>query len=1259
MVPPKLTTQLPKSEVKVEEKIVKAEDVDEHIEKIQDLQSFNDDEDVKGFNCELKTNFNCVHDLNVYDLDNGLILWMIIKNQIKFSIANKEAIFITIENLRVVDKEHTTRCFSSWVNRWEYGRRVKKYEGFRVDVKRKSIKDKVCHEKVFEVIEALDIENSRTSSFQVRGIHVDETKVNTAWDWCSPKTLPEVRNNKVADALSRKTTLLVSISNEVVGFDSIKELYASDEDFRNIWMEFKTKQHRGEFILLDGYLFKGIHLCIPKTSLRSQLIMDVHTGGLSAHLGRDKTIASVESRFYWPQLKRDVGAFLKRCVGVDSVFVVDDMFSKMAHFIPYKKTSDAIHIARLFFQKVVHFHEVPKFNTSDWVIVNCTLGNMICCLCGEKPKLWDVSLTQSGFAYNSAVHSSTGFSSFEVVYKTSSRNVVDLVDLPGKKNVQANRMVEEFQATHEVMRANITEANAKYRIAADKHRQKKLFQVGDEGGRGVKEKDLNRNMIDTTSCIGLSTKSDDTMNEDTPVVVAFVVKEVITPSVVDMTLEKEKRGSLDDTTVLRSFPPLHTQVTTLAGNAPGKSSYANVTSKPSGKKLNIRTLFTPGGNRIDLVVSVESIRAISDRFANTTYGFFLGKQLAYHVVANYVRNTWRKYGLARSMFSSSTGLFSFQFSSMKGLDAMLENVTAFSDDGLSTIATKLGTPLMLDSYTSDMCMQTWGRSIYARVIIELRADVELKDNIVVAMPRIKGKGHYLCNVRIEYERKPPRYASCKALDIFMRNVRRIHVLSTTSSSGNKKNGDEPTIEVSNSNPFDVLNLVDNDVEFDEVASVDNDMARSMAYERGFDTQSLLEQWRDSYGNGDYDDDPYDDDMPDDVVFRIHYNGVFKYDLLRYEQFRVIEMQACSETLNPSSTLKIFRGALPQSKVMTLTYQDHSPRERSGLGTMKHTKPETQVSLNKNVLGHVTVSDTEIVKGGAFVESSQSNESSIGVNCTTCGSSVHSTTDHNDFDHFKKSEKIQATKAKEPTKGGFTRETNQAYYLCRVTSGNPFGTWTVDAQGQGTLFNANKEIVLIAPRRNDVYVLEISSLTPNGVCFFAKSSESVNCLWHKRLSHLNFKSINKLAKRNKVLGHIPLLLKVGKNGAIRIFCPLILIMIHVFKRMSNSDLPEWKTKSKVYEESLQALRVVSSLTMFDRLTKALLLKKQAPSMASLKESHLIAVKRIFRYLKCTSSLGLWYPKCSGFDLKGYSDSDYAGCNMDKKAPQAPAKYLEAN
>ncbi|GJT89212.1 hypothetical protein Tco_1070929 [Tanacetum coccineum] len=60
----------------------------------------------------------------------------------------------------------------------------------------------------------------------------------------------------------------------------------------------------------------------------------------------------------------------------------------------------------------------------------------------------------------------------------------------------------------------------------------------------------------------------------------------------------------------------------------------------------------------------------------------------------------------------------------------------------------------------------------------------------------------------------------------------------------------------------------------------------------------------------------------------------------------------------------------------------------------------------------------------------------------------------------------------------------------------------------------------------------------------------------------------------------------------------------------------------------------------------------------KESHLTAVKRILRYLKGTPTLGLYYLKCSGFDLKGYSDSDYACCNMDRKSTSAEAKYVAA-
>ncbi|GKF05394.1 putative ribonuclease H-like domain-containing protein, partial [Tanacetum coccineum] len=50
----------------------------------------------------------------------------------------------------------------------------------------------------------------------------------------------------------------------------------------------------------------------------------------------------------------------------------------------------------------------------------------------------------------------------------------------------------------------------------------------------------------------------------------------------------------------------------------------------------------------------------------------------------------------------------------------------------------------------------------------------------------------------------------------------------------------------------------------------------------------------------------------------------------------------------------------------------------------------------------------------------------------------------------------------------------------------------------------------------------------------------------------------------------------------------------------------------------------------------------------KTSHLSAVKRIFRYLKGKPKLGLWYLRVSSFDLEAYSDSDYAGANLDRKS-----------
>ena len=56
------------------------------------------------------------------------------------------------------------------------------------------------------------------------------------------------------------------------------------------------------------------------------------------------------------------------------------------------------------------------------------------------------------------------------------------------------------------------------------------------------------------------------------------------------------------------------------------------------------------------------------------------------------------------------------------------------------------------------------------------------------------------------------------------------------------------------------------------------------------------------------------------------------------------------------------------------------------------------------------------------------------------------------------------------------------------------------------------------------------------------------------------------------------------------------------------------------------------------------------------SHLNAVKKIFKYLKGQPHLGLWYPKESPFRLEAFSDSDYAGANMDRRSKIGGCQFL---
>nr|GEV52449.1 zinc knuckle CX2CX4HX4C [Tanacetum cinerariifolium] len=87
----------------------------------------------------------------------------------------------------------------------------------------------------------------------------------------------------------------------------------------------------------------------------------------------------------------------------------------------------------------------------------------------------------------------------------------------------------------------------------------------------------------------------------------------------------------------------------------------------------------------------------------------------------------------------------------------------FKEDGISLIATFIGKPIMLDSYTSSMCKDSWGRSYFARCLIEVNSEADLVDSVTIGIPSLTGDDFTKETIRVEYEWRPPRCDECMIL----------------------------------------------------------------------------------------------------------------------------------------------------------------------------------------------------------------------------------------------------------------------------------------------------------------------------------------------------------------------------------------------------------------------------------------------------------------------------------------------------------------
>lgn len=125
--------------------------------------------------------------------------------------------------------------------------------------------------------------------------------------------------NKVVDGLSRRNLTKKEIQLESISINSMKDMYHGDEDFQEgyqVCQEKGDKYHKefSDFILQEGLLFKGSQLCIPKGSMRENIVKEKHCGGLVGHFGIDKTLELVKRFYFWPKMQTEIRKYVEGCV---------------------------------------------------------------------------------------------------------------------------------------------------------------------------------------------------------------------------------------------------------------------------------------------------------------------------------------------------------------------------------------------------------------------------------------------------------------------------------------------------------------------------------------------------------------------------------------------------------------------------------------------------------------------------------------------------------------------------------------------------------------------------------------------------------------------------------------------------------------------------------------------------------------------------------------------------------------------------------
>ncbi|KAK1680781.1 hypothetical protein QYE76_041629 [Lolium multiflorum] len=196
---------------------------------------------------------------------------------------------------------------------------------------------------------------------------------------------------------------LASIELQPTLISQIKEAQKSNASIDGIKSQLAAGKAPGFTVDEEGVLWYNGRLCVPSDSELKQVILkEAHDTLYSIHPGGTKMYQDLKEQFWWHGMKREIGSYIAKCdicqrvkaagllqplqipewkwdsvgmdfitglpkssKGNDSIWVVVDRLTKVAHFIPVKTTYQGPRLAELYISRIVSLHGTPRSIVSD------------------------------------------------------------------------------------------------------------------------------------------------------------------------------------------------------------------------------------------------------------------------------------------------------------------------------------------------------------------------------------------------------------------------------------------------------------------------------------------------------------------------------------------------------------------------------------------------------------------------------------------------------------------------------------------------------------------------------------------------------------------------------------------------------------------------------------------------------------------------------------------------------------------------------